>query len=89
MTTLEAGARQLKRILENLIQELNLNRLMDSDYKLRIDQKLVDEVLYNQDKIRHVMICKEPYKVGQIYGMWANALGLGGILPIQVRRVFR
>ena len=45
------------------------------------------EVLYNQDKIRHVMICKEPYKVGQIYGMWANALGLGGILPIQVRRV--
>tara|TARA_Y100001970_G_scaffold151547_1_gene185621 strand:+ start:6 stop:2012 length:2007 start_codon:yes stop_codon:yes gene_type:complete len=85
--TREAGARQLKRILENLIQELNLNRLMDSDYKLRIDQELVDEVLYNQDKIRHVMICKEPYKVGQIYGMWANALGLGGILPIQVRRV--
>ena len=42
--TREAGARQLKRILENLIQELNLNRLMDSDYKLRIDQKLVDEV---------------------------------------------
>ena len=67
--TREAGARQLKRILENLIQELNLNRLMDSDYKLRIDQELVNEVLYNQDKIRHVMICKEPYKVGQIW-MW-------------------
>ena len=85
--TREAGARQLKRILENIIQELNLNRLMDSSSSLEITQKLVDEVLYNQDKIRHVVICKEPKKIGQIYGMWANALGLGGILPIQVRRV--
>ena len=85
--TREAGARQLKRILENLIQELNLKRLMDSSSSLEITQELVNNVLYNQDKIRHVLICKEPRKIGQIYGMWANALGLGGVLPIQVRRV--
>lgn len=82
--TREAGARQLKKILEDLIQELNIRRLLDSDYELRITKELIADVLEHRDKIRHETITSAPRMIGQIYGMYANALGLGGIMPIQV-----
>ena len=82
--TREAGARQLKKILEDLIQELNVRRLLDSTAELRITPELIADVLEHRDKIRHEKITELPEVVGQIYGMYANALGLGGIMPIQV-----
>ena len=82
--TREAGARQLKKLLENLIQELNLRRLIDPDTNMKINTDLVDSVFRHKDKIRMESISDDPYRVGQIYGMYANALGLGGIMPIQV-----
>ena len=82
--TREAGARQLKKLLENLIQELNLRRLIDPETNMKINTDLVDSVFRHRDKIRRESISDEPFRVGQIYGMYANALGLGGIMPIQV-----
>lgn len=81
--TKEAGARQLKRILDDLIQELNLRRLVDPEYCLKIDEDLVGDVLSHVDKIRKESISDTPI-IGQINGMYANVLALGGILPIQV-----
>lgn len=82
--TREAGARQLKKILEDLIQELNVRRLLDPAYELHITPELIEDVLEHRDKIRHETIVSKPTMVGQIYGMYANALGLGGVMPIQV-----
>jgi ATP-dependent Lon protease len=82
--TREPGARQLKRLLDDLIQELNLRRLLDPTTQMKINDDLVNDVLQHLDKIRPESISSSSELVGQINGMYANALGMGGILPIQV-----
>lgn len=84
--TREAGVRQLKKLLESLLQELNLRRLVNPSVEIRIDTPLIREVLNHRDKIRKESISEENSLVGQINGMYANVLGLGGILPIQVSK---
>ena len=84
--TREAGVRQLKRILESMCQELNLRRLLKPSTKMIINNKLIKKVLYHKDKIINESISSLHNIVGQINGMYANALGLGGILPIQVSK---
>lgn len=83
--THEAGARQLKKLLESLIQELNLQRLLNPDTEMLIDRFLINDVFSYKDKVRRQSISEDPL-IGQINGMYANALGLGGILPIQVSK---
>jgi ATP-dependent Lon protease len=85
--TCEAGARQLKKMLESLIQELNLRRLMEPKTSLLIDRFLINDVFKHRDKVRRESISDKPL-IGQINGMWANALGMGGILPIQVEKTY-
>ena len=85
--TCEAGARQLKKLLESLIQELNLRRLMDPDTRLLIDRFLINDVFRHKDKVRRESISDTPL-IGQINGMWANAMGMGGVLPIQVDKTY-
>jgi ATP-dependent Lon protease len=81
--TREAGARQLKKILDECISELNYRRLLDPSIKLIINEELINTVLKHKDKIKDEEIPKKEL-IGQINGLYANALGLGGILPIQV-----
>ena len=81
--TREAGARQLKKLLESLIQELNLRRLENPMITMSVDKFLINEVFSHRDKVRAESVCEDAI-IGQINGMYANALGLGGILPIQV-----
>jgi len=83
--TMEAGARQLKKLLESLIQELNLRRLLNPHTELVITEELIDEVFSHKDKVRIEYATEKPL-IGQINGMYANGLGLGGILPIQVTK---
>jgi hypothetical protein len=85
--TCEAGARQLKKLMESLIQELNLRRLCNPDTEMKIDRFFIHEVFKHKDKVRRESISHEPL-IGQINGMWANSLGLGGILPIQVEKSY-
>ena len=83
--TFEAGARQLKRLIESLVQELNLQRLLDPKTELNIDRFLIHDVFKHKDKIRKDSVTDNEI-VGQINGMYANGLGIGGILPIQVSK---
>ena len=46
---------------------------------------LINDVFKHKDKVRRQSISDDPI-IGQINGMYANALGLGGILPIQVSK---
>ena len=84
--TREAGARQLKKLLEDLIEDLNLRRLTDPSVQLVIDENLVEEVFSHKEKIKDEKVGNIDL-IGQINGMYANALGLGGILPIQVNGI--
>jgi ATP-dependent Lon protease len=86
--TCESGVRKLKEILFEIVGEINLEVLKysDKEYELPI-QITIDDIKtkYFKDKheIKHKKIHTES-RVGVINGLWANALGRGGVIPIQV-----
>jgi len=91
--TMEPGVRKLKEILFDLFGEINLQLLNyekkhdDDVIELPIEVKVEDigtKYLNKYRKINETKIHKEPSQ-GIINGMWANALGKGGIIPIEVQ----
>ena len=86
--TCESGVRKLKEILFEIVGEINLDILKYSDknYELPIQISINDiKTKYFKDKheIKHKMI-HNVSQIGVINGLWANALGRGGVIPIQV-----
>jgi len=91
--TMEPGVRKLKEVLFDLFGEINLQLLNyekvqpDTPISLPIEIKVEDlGTLYlkKHRKVHNMNIHKEPL-IGTINGMWANALGKGGIIPIEAR----
>jgi ATP-dependent Lon protease len=85
--TLEPGVRKLKEILFEIVGEINLDILknFDTQYEIPINISVEDiKKKYFKDKqeIKHKKIHCEN-KVGIINGLWANAQGKGGVIPIQ------
>jgi ATP-dependent Lon protease len=86
--TCESGVRKLKEILFEIVGEINLDVLKYSDKEYELPIKIsVDDIKtkYFKDKheVKHKKIHTES-KIGVINGLWANALGRGGVIPIQV-----
>tara|TARA_B110000305_G_C19460493_1_gene653995 strand:- start:687 stop:3821 length:3135 start_codon:yes stop_codon:yes gene_type:complete len=85
--TAEAGVRKLKEILFEIVSEINLELLSDSDMNIPI--RLTEDLIkFKYLKKRHPMIPKlihEVPKCGIINGLWANALGKGGIIQIETQ----
>lgn len=85
--TCESGVRKLKEVLFEIISEINLELLRDEDnnvdYPIKLDHTLIDnKYLKDHREIKSKKIhCNK--EVGIINGLWANALGQGGIIPIQ------
>ena len=87
--TRESGVRKLKEILFEIYSEINLTFLNEyQDYlsatsiiTLTIDM-IDNNYLKKRHKVCHKTIHKTP-DVGIINGLWANALGMGGIIPIE------
>ena len=87
--TLEPGVRKLKEKLFEIIGEINLDILKNSekDYDLPIKITVEDiKNKYFKDK-REVIIRKVPEEslIGYANGMYATALGNGGTLPIHAK----
>ena len=85
--TLEPGVRKLKEILFEIVGEINLDILknFDTTYNIPINITIEDiKTKYFKDKqeIKHKKIHNEN-KIGIINGLWANAQGKGGVIPIQ------
>ena len=85
--TSEPGVRKLKEILFEIIGEINLNILknFDTTYDIPINVTIEDiKTKYFKDKqeIKHKKI-HNSNKIGIINGLWANAQGKGGVIPIQ------
>tara|TARA_B100001093_G_scaffold197137_1_gene189449 strand:+ start:6654 stop:9929 length:3276 start_codon:yes stop_codon:yes gene_type:complete len=84
--TNEAGVRKLKEIIFEIVSEINLELLKETthdDVPIDITNKDIElTYLKNRHKINKKKIHQEP-RVGIINGLWANSLGLGGIIPIQ------
>ena len=85
--TLEPGVRKLKEVLFDLYGEINLNLLHNSNENISLPIKITRENLENKYLTKYKIIdCLKIHnkpKIGIINGLWANALGQGGIIPIQ------
>ena len=86
--TLEAGVRKLKEVLFEIISEINLEILSQKHIKEGTDiinisfEDIKYKYLKHRNEIRYTTIHKKP-KIGLINGLWANSMGLGGIIPIE------
>lgn len=88
--TYEGGVRKLKTLLYTVVRELNLYNLMKKKLKKKVvyfpyivTRKDVDLFFKNKDKVTFEKANSES-KVGIVNGLWANDLGIGGLLPIEV-----
>ena len=90
--TNEPGIRKLKEILFEILGEINLMLLTNSDattaaisFPIEIT---IDDVKYKYLKNRQAHIVKkigDKDAIGVISGLWANSVGQGGLLPIEAR----
>lgn len=85
--TLEPGVRKLKEILFEIVGEINLDILKNfhTEYEIPINISIdIIKKKYFKDKqeIRYKKI-HDKHKIGIINGLWANAQGKGGVIPIQ------
>jgi len=86
--TNEPGIRKFKELLFEIVGEINLSCLKNYEtIKLPI-QVSNDDIKYKYLKDRHESIDKKiPLQSasGVINGLWANAMGQGGIIPIEAK----
>ena len=83
--TYEPGVRKLKEILFEIISEVNLEILQLNDIELPMvltKDLIKNKFLKERDEITITKIHENP-SVGIVTGLWANALGKGGIIPIE------
>ena len=87
--TNESGVRKLKEILFEIYSEINLTFINNyQDYltgstMITLTTEIIDNnYLKKRHKVSHKSIHKTS-DVGIINGLWANALGMGGIIPIE------
>jgi len=88
--TCEAGVRKLKEILFEIIGEINLEFLHNTEEREIPFEVTIDIVkqcyLKDRTKSKKKKIHSEN-RVGIINGLWANALGMGGIIPVEMKFV--
>lgn len=85
--TCEPGVRKLKEVLFEIVGELNLQQLKEESSNTSNITVTIDD-LKGLLKGRHPIRIKEIHTtptVGLITGLWANSVGRGGTLPIEVR----
>jgi len=85
--TYEPGVRKLKEVLFEIVGEINLSILKDFNIVFDIPINITKDDIKNKylkdkQEIKHQTIHTEN-KIGIINGLWANAMGKGGIIPIQ------
>ena len=87
--TNEAGVRKLKEILFEIVGEINLDILKNTEieYEFPIEINIEDvKMKYFKDKREnHVKKIHENSEVGVINCLWANNMGMGGILPTNIK----
>jgi len=86
--TLEPGVRKLKEVMFDLFGEINIELLRTTETNIQLPitikyNDLEEKYLKKYKKIRETKI-HDKSCIGLINGMWANALGMGGVLPIEV-----
>lgn len=90
--TNESGVRKLKEILFEIYSQINLE-ILEQKFDLSTlpivltKEAVEDKYLKDRFKSKPYLIHHAP-TVGLINGLWANALGMGGVLPIESSFVY-
>ena len=84
--TNESGVRKLKEVIFDIFTEINLNNLQNKfiDLPLTITAELIDGILKDHNKIENTLVNPAP-SVAVVNGLWANSLGVGGILQLEAK----
>jgi ATP-dependent Lon protease len=82
--TNESGVRKLKEIIFDIISEINLEILKNDINAIPIITKknITNNYLKNRNQVKPKLI-HSTSQIGVINGLWANSLGMGGIIPIE------
>ena len=83
--TNESGVRKLKEILFEILSEINLEILQNHNEIIEINinvENIKKIYLKNKREIKEKNI-HSTSQIGIINGLWANSLGMGGIIPIE------
>tara|TARA_Y100000389_G_scaffold44237_1_gene38946 strand:- start:7490 stop:10723 length:3234 start_codon:yes stop_codon:yes gene_type:complete len=90
--TCEPGVRKLKEILFEIVGKINL-KLLNNDFDentcfpINITYEMIkNDYLKNRHEVNIKNIISEP-DFGIINGLWANSLGQGGLLYIEVKKI--
>jgi ATP-dependent Lon protease len=88
--THEGGIRDLKSLLYSIVRELNICNLIHTTindrevkFPFTVEAKDIKTIFKNKREIEPDKINNKP-KCGIVNGLWANHLGIGGVLPIEV-----
>jgi len=84
--TLESGVRKLKELIFEIISEINLE-ILKQETNLTIPLNITIELIKNKylkkrREVKYKKIHNSP-SIALISGLWANSLGMGGIIPIE------
>jgi ATP-dependent Lon protease len=87
--TSEPGVRKLKEFLFDLYGEINIELLTNDDsFNMNLPITITKELLNNKYFKKHQNIQETKIhpknEIGIMNGLWANSLGRGGIIPIEV-----
>jgi len=85
--TSEPGVRKMREIIFEIVGEINIDILKNCtcEYPINIS---IDDIKNKYFKDKHEVKNKKIHDtsiVGIINGLWANAMGKGGVIPIQAR----
>jgi endopeptidase La len=83
--TNESGVRKLKEILFEILSEINLEILQNHNEIIEINisiENIKKKYLKDKREIKEKNIHNNS-QIGIINGLWANSLGMGGIIPIE------
>jgi ATP-dependent Lon protease len=83
--TFEAGIRKLKEKVFEIVREINLRYLMNSNksqYPIDINLDMVKEIFSNKPKMLLKKIAKAPH-IGLVNGLYATSAGIGGLTIIE------
>ena len=87
--TYEGGVRKLKQLLYEIVRKLNQINLtktklnnIDVNFPFNLTISDFDSLLKDYRKINRDKIHGKP-QIGMVNGLWANSMGIGGVLPIE------
>jgi ATP-dependent Lon protease len=89
--TFEGGVRKLKECMLEICKELNLRmlsgtKLLDSKVKfpITLTEKMLTDDIFKKRRIHKIEKIHDKPKIGLVNGLWANDMGVGGLIPIEV-----